>query len=457
MNDIDKAIYLANEAKRRGIYLCDGIENWTKVCMSLSDLGEPARPIFHMLAVMAPKPGEYIFSENERKFTNCLHTTRDTHFATFIFMCEQNGIELPKGKDWKKTDFKFMPPPPMPKQPLLPPTYISVGAVVKAHQRYKETPLYTYLCNIFPTEAVDEACEKYQLCASNFMQWKFNRLAVSFPYQSVDGLYIDCKVMPYDPVTGSSKFPRTETEPTTGDEEKKYNRYVTWAITQMQNKEKRASGKTNIFRDPQWCNFGDHLLKGSPETTVCIVESEKTAMILDMYFHDPSRIWIAVGGIMNINADRFEPYRGRKIVLFPDRNGADKWEVRKGRLHDAGFNVALDTTILDFPGEEGDDLADVVIRIIKGTQEPPVKHREQVATPSEEPVAPAKPAQPALNPIQSALTHGMVRDIARLALLVEKNPNIGLLVDKLHFYPKSLQPLYDLQNSMNHKNEIAHG
>ena len=49
---------------------------------------------------------------------------------------------------------------------------------------------------------------------------------------------------------------------------------------------------------------------------VAIVEAEKTAVILSEHY--PQYIWLAAGGMGELQVNKFRPLRGRKVVLFPD-------------------------------------------------------------------------------------------------------------------------------------------
>ena len=51
-------------------------------------------------------------------------------------------------------------------------------------------------------------------------------------------------------------------------------------------------------------------------TTICIVEAEKTAVILSELY--PDYLWLASGGLGELQPYKFRPLRGRKVVLFPD-------------------------------------------------------------------------------------------------------------------------------------------
>ena len=67
------------------------------------------------------------------------------------------------------------------------------------------------------------------------------------------------------------------------------------------------------------CLFGLHQL--SPVTCqlsscIAIVEAEKTAFILSELY--PEYIWLATGGLSEVQPEKFRPLRGHKVVMFPD-------------------------------------------------------------------------------------------------------------------------------------------
>ena len=52
------------------------------------------------------------------------------------------------------------------------------------------------------------------------------------------------------------------------------------------------------------------------EKTICVVESEKTAVIMSEA--KPEYIWLATGGKTELNVAKLRPLAGRKVILFPD-------------------------------------------------------------------------------------------------------------------------------------------
>jgi len=67
------------------------------------------------------------------------------------------------------------------------------------------------------------------------------------------------------------------------------------------------------------CFFGLHQLStlhASLSTVIAIVESEKTAFILSELY--PQCIWMASGGLGEVQPDKFHALRGRTVMMFPD-------------------------------------------------------------------------------------------------------------------------------------------
>ena len=84
-------IDLANEVVRSNIHLADSYEDYTKLAFSLSTLGEQGRNIFHSLCSYCTN---YNAKDADRKFTEALRNNRSYSIATFIWMCEQAGMDV---------------------------------------------------------------------------------------------------------------------------------------------------------------------------------------------------------------------------------------------------------------------------------------------------------------------------------------------------------------------------
>ena len=82
---------------------------------------------------------------------------------------------------------------------------------------------------------------------------------------------------------------------------------------------KRHGGKNDVDIT-RHCLFGLHLLRDSvrkgEDQPIAIVEAEKTAVILSAHY--PQYLWLATGGLGEVQPEKFRPLRGRKVILFPD-------------------------------------------------------------------------------------------------------------------------------------------
>ena len=108
------------------------------------------------------------------------------------------------------------------------------------------------------------------------------------------------------------------------------------------------------------CLFGEHLLKNS-DNKVAIVESEKTALIMDLKDRDDEYIWLACGGVQMLN-DRFaKTLKGKDVHLFPDIDAEDKWYI-KARVFNWKFNSTRNIMEeRNYEYKSGDDLADMTV------------------------------------------------------------------------------------------------
>lgn len=119
--------------------------------------------------------------------------------------------------------------------------------------------------------------------------------------------------------------------------------------------------------------FGMHLLdqwkRKDIEQTVCIVESEKTALLMAIaYGNHPKQVWMACGGLENLTRTRIQPLidQRRNIIVYPDRDGVEKWRQKVEQLHYDRIlvdDVPVTKWWQPCDGEKA-DIADVVVRIM---------------------------------------------------------------------------------------------
>lgn len=134
-------------------------------------------------------------------------------------------------------------------------------------------------------------------------------------------------------------------------------------------------------QEPQLTFFGMHLLSKYPNATVKIVESEKTAVLMAIaYGNHATQVWIACGGLEMLNRERLAPIikQGRKVVLYPDRDGIAKWKKKAKEIGYDQINVDTDPVLKWWRERDGDkaDIADVVVRILN--ERKPMKTIDEV-------------------------------------------------------------------------------
>lgn len=117
------------------------------------------------------------------------------------------------------------------------------------------------------------------------------------------------------------------------------------------------------------CYFGEHLLNVCPDATVNVVESEKTALICAIYFGDlVHNLWVATGGLMNINRSKMDPYTStrRVVCLYPDKDGVEKWKEKMTAIAYKSMRINTDVIRdhwIDDDGEKA-DIADIIVRLV---------------------------------------------------------------------------------------------
>ena len=117
------------------------------------------------------------------------------------------------------------------------------------------------------------------------------------------------------------------------------------------------------------CLFGLHLLDKYKGADVCIVESEKTAVLMAIaYGNHEKQLWMACGGLQNISKEKLDPIikQGRRIVLYPDRDGVEAWKKKAYALGYINMTVDARPVTKWWKPQDGEkaDIADVVVRSI---------------------------------------------------------------------------------------------
>lgn len=120
------------------------------------------------------------------------------------------------------------------------------------------------------------------------------------------------------------------------------------------------------------CLFGLHLAKIFPKAEVCLVESEKSALICSAFSDPNERIWMATGGKSGLNPDAIAPLvaGNRYIVLYPDYDGYQEWTERADALDYARLSISRKPKDLHIEADGPKaDMADIMVRLMHGITE----------------------------------------------------------------------------------------
>ena len=248
----------------------------------------------------------------------------------------------------------WTPPPPRPTPPPLPTLYIPMS-VVKARTSLENNTLAEWIrtginWDYVQRKRVDEVLTAYMVGSSVYghtIFWQIDQ----------EGKVRTGKMMKY-----RTDGHRDKTAPWNFD-------YIHAALFRDQRHPEYDDTKMEVRQ----CLFGLHLLNRykykDVEQSVCIVESEKTALLMAIaYGNHATQIWMACGGLEMLSRERMKPIidQGRKVVLYPDRDGIAKWKAKAKQIGYDQIHVDTDPVLKWWRPEDGDkaDIADVVVRIL---------------------------------------------------------------------------------------------
>ena len=122
--------------------------------------------------------------------------------------------------------------------------------------------------------------------------------------------------------------------------------------------------------------FGEHLADTLPFAPLCLVESEKTALIAKLW--RPDCTWLATGGKSCFTAERLHVLSGRTVLVWPDADAIGEWMERAATLGPAlDISFRFPATYLNHirHGPPKGDLADLIVAT-KTTQGNPCAQHE---------------------------------------------------------------------------------
>ena len=209
---------------------------------------------------------------------------------------------------------------------FVPEKYKSIPKMV-VDQYFKEACiLEKFLYKKFYTTQVMNSVEKYNLGRDP----KTGRTA--FIYQDIEQDYRYIKLVQYRP-DGKR------------DKDQKYAFYAPYSSKQG-------------FKPPL---FGEQLLNGYAGP-VNLVESEKTAIIADIYFQE--HVWLATGGSNGLTYDKAQHLKDRIVYRYVDCDEAGR-KIDRDRKILSYFNAKMIVKDIDKSREDGADIADLILETIK--------------------------------------------------------------------------------------------
>lgn len=282
---------------------------------------------------------------NKKKLVRYIDTNTNDYLPEEVGRCDREG----------KCQYHLTPnqyfalnggdqkPPNKPKKRFIPPkriptSYISHKLVQASLRAYKKNHFVLYLHSLFSEEVVNNLIQKFKIGTSK--HW----IGANVFWQIDEkGKARTGKVMLYNSKTGKRV--------------KKPFNHIDWVHSLLKKKNKQDFHLTQ-------CLFGIHQIIEEDNTKLIgIVESEKTAILMSAIQNN--YLWMATGGLSNINYMKLKPIMGRKIIFFPDLGAFDKWKVKANDLIKQGFQIKLSNVLEENATEEarndGYDLADYFI------------------------------------------------------------------------------------------------
>lgn len=231
----------------------------------------------------------------------------------------------------KEIEFTLKPLLPSPKRET---SFIEETLVNSSLKSYNINKLFVFLSKKFNESRVTEVFKKYRVGTSNY--WYGSTV---FWQIDPNGKVRTGKVMLYCLHRG-----KRIQEPFD---------HITW-VHKLKN-----------FRDFELKQvfFGSHLINDYPDKVVCLVESEKTALIMELV--NPNYLWMAVGSLHLLSFERIKFLKGKTIVLFPDTDGHKIWKEKAEKIETQMqqkiyvSDLVINRSIAHDP-KEGFDLADLI-------------------------------------------------------------------------------------------------
>lgn len=384
---------LASDIYASGVNIAERFPEWITLMYSMAGGGKDMLESFLRLASLG---STYKQKENRRAFLHAVNVVKDDNLAGFLKTAQSLGYKLddyltPEGwedrKEWirqhgrgappvlprihsSSSNFSLHPSPFSLKMDFIAPDFVQ-----RCRSNSSAFVQSLVTSGILTPEQATAAADLYRLGA-------MRDGSVIFWQIDTQGQVRDGKIMLYGPDCHRIK--------TSGAQ---------WMGWMMRYKLKDAQGKP--FLEGTWhatqCLFGEHLTVNSEKLTVnngvlreiegkviCIVEAEKTAVILSQLM--PDKLWLAAGGETQLSVEKLAALRGHKVILYPDTDpdGATfaHWQQisNEARLQ-LGLNVSISNLLESHASAEQKerkiDLVDFLIEQQAPTETAPVNEDPQ--------------------------------------------------------------------------------
>lgn len=314
---MDKYDYeaLTNEVVEKNINLFGTFDDWTKGAFALSCLGEEGRILFKKISQLSDKYNE---KENERKFTNALHTANRVGIASFIYMCQRVGIDT--NKFYLKNERESIKPIMLTNTiDKTPPLYVDIDGqyVENSLDKRQESDLIFFLkVLVNDVDRIENVIRTYRIGVTKHGHTIF--------------WYIDFK--------GKVRYGKIMAYKSDGHRNHDF-------VPQSISKELEKQGVLSQNCVVKQVLFGEHLLN-EPQYNDCIVgivESEKTAIVCSMCVDNV--LWMAIGSLYNLQEERLLSVKSRQVVLYPDTDEKSfpfsRWKKEADLLNAKGWHIQV--------------------------------------------------------------------------------------------------------------------
>lgn len=229
-----------------------------------------------------------------------------THEQRAELYAQRRREEAEARRLWEERQAQQPPPfdPTATEQPPYVVDYLACTHMQCLLSQSTQSDLACWLRTRYASEAVDTTLRRYRIGAT---------AAGATIYWQIDerDRVRAGKVMRYDTATGH-RIKGTATPA------------VTWV--------NRMAEYGRCERPVPQCLFGLHRLGEAQGRPIAIVESEKTALMLDIAH--PQALWMATGGKQNFKEELLWPLCGHEVYILPDADALDSWSQRIMTLRD---------------------------------------------------------------------------------------------------------------------------